>query len=67
MASIFGSGELFDTATVRRLYPGGVADYLERFTVALDSAIQLGFILAADREEILQLAAATFPDATSAG
>jgi hypothetical protein len=67
MAPIFGSGELFDTATVRRLYPGGVADYLERFTVALDSAIQLGFILAADREEILQLAAATFPDATSAG
>jgi hypothetical protein len=62
MASIFGSGELFDTATVRRLYPGGVADYLERFTVALNSAIQLGFILAADREEILQLATATFPD-----
>jgi Alpha/beta hydrolase domain len=62
MASIFGSGELFDTATVCRLYPGGVADYLERFTVALDSAIQSGFILAADREEILQLATATFPD-----
>ncbi len=62
MASIFGSGELFDTATVRRLYPGGAADYLERFTAALDSAIQSGFILAADREEILQLAAATFPD-----
>ena len=60
MASIFGSGELFDTATVRRLYPDGAADYLERFTVALDSAIQSGFILAADREEIRQLAAATF-------
>jgi Alpha/beta hydrolase domain len=62
MASIFGSGELFDTATVRRLYPGGAADYLERFTAALDSAIQSGFILSADRDEILQLAAATFPD-----
>jgi hypothetical protein len=62
MASIFGSGELFDADTVRRLYPGGAADYLERFTSALDSAIQSGFILAADREEILQLAAATFPD-----
>jgi hypothetical protein len=67
MASIFGSGELFDATTVRRLYPGGAADYLERFTTALDSAIQSGFILAADRDEILQLAAATFPDATSAG
>jgi hypothetical protein len=62
MSSIFGSGELFDTGTVRRLYPGGTADYLERFTAALDSAIESGFILAADREEVLQLAAATFPD-----
>jgi Alpha/beta hydrolase domain len=62
MSSIFGSGEPFDNAAVRRLYPGGVADYLERFTSALDSSIQSGFILAADREEILRLAAATFPD-----
>ena len=62
MSAIFGSGELFDAAAVRRLYPGGAADYLERFTAALDSAIRSGFILAADREEILQLAAATFPD-----
>jgi Alpha/beta hydrolase domain len=65
MASIFGSGELFDAVTVRRLYPGGAADYLERFTAALDSAIQPGFILTADREEILRLAAATFPDAVT--
>jgi hypothetical protein len=65
MASIFGSGELFDAATVQRLYPGGVADYLERFTASLDAAIQSGFILAADREEILALAAATFPDTRS--
>jgi hypothetical protein len=62
MASIFGSGELFDAATVRRLYPGGVADYLLRFGASLDTAIEAGFLLAADREEILQLAAATFPD-----
>jgi hypothetical protein len=64
MASIFGSGEVFDAATVRRLYPGGVQDYLERFTASLDSAIEAGFILAADREEILQLAAATFSGAS---
>ncbi|HXO56988.1 MAG TPA: alpha/beta hydrolase domain-containing protein, partial [Mycobacterium sp.] len=61
MSSIFGSGELFDAATVQRLYPGGVADYLERFTASLDTVIQSGFLLAADREEILELAAATFP------
>jgi hypothetical protein len=61
MASIFGSGEPFDTATLRRLYPGGIADYLQSFAAALDSAIRAGFILPADREEIVQLAAATFP------
>ncbi len=63
MSAIFGSGEPFDADTRRRLYPGGVADYLERFSASLDSTIRSGFILAADREEILQLAAATFPDA----
>jgi hypothetical protein len=65
MSAIFGSGELFDAAAQRRLYSGGAADYLERFTAALDSAIQSGFVLAADREEILQLAAATFPRPTN--
>lgn len=62
MSSIFGSGELFDANTIRRLYPGGGAQYLESFTAALDVAIATGFILPADRAEILQLAAATFPD-----
>ena len=61
MAAIFGSGEPFDAATLRRLYPGGLEQYLERFTAALDEAIDAGFILAADRSEILQLAAATYP------
>jgi Alpha/beta hydrolase domain len=61
MAAIFGSGEPFDAATLRRLYPGGLTEYLESFTVALDSAIESGFILPADRAEILALAAATYP------
>lgn len=61
MTAIFGSGERFDDATVRRLYPGGAGEYLERFTAALDRAIQSGFILAADRAEILELADATYP------
>jgi Alpha/beta hydrolase domain len=61
MSSIFGSGEPFDAATVQRLYPGGATEYLERFAAALDSAIQAGFILTADRDEIVELAAATFP------
>ena len=61
MSKIFGSGELFDTATLSRLYPGGSAEYLAQFTQALDQAITSGFIVAADRREILELAAATFP------
>ena len=65
MAALFGSGEPFDEATLRRLYPGGVAEYLERFTAALDTAIGSGFILAADRAEILELAGATYPGGDS--
>ena len=63
MAMIFGSGEPFDAATLSRLYPGGAEEYLDNFTAALDKAIQSGFILAADRAEILELAAATYPNA----
>ena len=61
MSFIFGSGEPFDAAALEALYPGGAAEYLERFTAALDSAIEAGFIVPADRSEILELAAATFP------
>jgi len=60
MSTLFGSGERFDTATLGRLYPAGSADYLPRFTRALDQAIEAGFIVPADRPEILELAAATF-------
>jgi hypothetical protein len=65
MSAIFGSGEPFDTATLHGLYPGGTDEYLEGFAAALDTAIQSGFILPADRAEILQLAAATYPHAQS--
>jgi hypothetical protein len=62
MAAIFGSGEPFDAATLHRLYPGGAEQYLDSFTAALDTAIRSGFILPADRDEILQLAAVTYPN-----
>jgi hypothetical protein len=61
LLAIFGSGEPFDPETVARLYPGGRAEYVQRFTAALDAAIAGGFLLAADRQEILELAAATYP------
>jgi hypothetical protein len=61
MAWLFGCGEPFDAATLRRLYPGGPTEYLDSFTASLDTAIGSGFILAADRSEILALAAAAYP------
>jgi hypothetical protein len=61
MSFLFGSGEVFDAATLHALYPGGSAEYLERFSEALDRAGAAGVILAADRSEILELAAATYP------
>ena len=57
MAMLFGSGEVFDDATLARLYPGGATEYVARFTEALDAAIAAGFLLAADRDEIVELAA----------
>ena len=61
MAMLFGSGEVFDADTLARLYPGGAAEYVARFAESLDTAIDAGFLLAADRQEILDLAAATYP------
>jgi Alpha/beta hydrolase domain len=61
LAMLFGRAEPFDSATLGRLYPGGAADFLDRFTGALDRAIESGFIVPADRAEILELAAATYP------
>jgi len=45
---------------LRRLYPGGKSEYLERFTESLDATIRAGFLVRADRSEILELAAATY-------
>ncbi len=64
MSFLFGSGEMFDEDAVSRLYPGGADDYLGRFTAALDRAIEGGFIVPADRVEILELATANFPAVT---
>ncbi len=61
LLAIFGSGQPFDAATLAELYPGGGAEYLERFTAALDEAIAAGVLLTTDRAEILELAEATGP------
>ena len=58
---LFGRTEPFDEATLSTLYPAGQAEYLERFEASLDTAIAAGFILAEDRAEILEVAAASYP------
>jgi hypothetical protein len=60
LAHLFGSGEPFDDETRAKLYPGGKSEYLERFTESLDATIAAGYLVRADREEILELAAATY-------
>lgn len=61
MGALFGTSRPFDDATLQRLYPGGKADYLKRFEASLEATIAAGFILDADRDEILALAGATYP------
>ncbi len=60
-AMLFGRTEPFDDATLSTLYPGGKNEYLQRFEAALDATIAAGFLLGEDREEILGLAAASYP------
>jgi len=59
-AWIVGIGEPFDPAKLGELYPGGQVQYMDRFEVALTAAIQGGFILPDDKQEILNIAALSF-------
>jgi hypothetical protein len=60
IVALFGTTELFDRPQLDRLYPGGKADYLGKVEASLERAIAAGFILAADRREILDLAAVSW-------
>lgn len=51
-----GSGEPMTRTELETLYPHGKADYLRRFTTALDAAIVAGHIVREDRAEILAIA-----------
>lgn len=62
MGILFGSGEPLDDATLERLYPDGLTDYLTRFETSLDASISAGFLLPSDRTEILALATAMYPE-----
>lgn len=60
-ALLIGTAEPFDQATLDKLYPGGKAEYLNKFTGALDESIKAGYILPEDKTEILALAEAQYP------
>ncbi len=61
-AQLVGVSEPYDAARLAALYPGGKPDYLRHFTAALDRAIARGHIVAADRSEILAIAAINYPE-----
>jgi hypothetical protein len=60
-AFLFGTTTGLSDADLARLYPGGKADYLEKFEASLESAIDDGFLLPDDRAEILAVAGACWP------
>ena len=65
-APLFGTTAALDPSTVARLYPKGRDDYLTAFTHSLDRTIADGFILEADRDEILAVGTATYELASAA-
>ena len=59
-APLFGTTAALDPSTVTRLYPAGRDDFVAAFTRSLDQTIADRFILDADRDEILAVAAKTY-------
>ena len=53
---LFGRTLPFDTDTLERLYPGGPEEHCQRFEAATDAAVDAGFLLDADADEIRALA-----------
>lgn len=60
LAFLAGVTEPFDAPTLDRLYPGGKSEYLKKFEASLDAAIKAGFIVPADKKEILEIAAISY-------
>lgn len=59
---LFGTTLPFSAEELAQLYPAGRDSYLKQFGESLAQAVHKGFILAADAEEIRQLAAAAYPE-----
>jgi hypothetical protein len=59
-AILFGTAEPFTPAQLAKLYPGGKTQYLKEFEASLDATIKSGFILPADKDEIMGIAAVMY-------
>jgi hypothetical protein len=57
-AFLFGMTAPLAPERLAALYPGGRDDYVARFAAALDDTVAAGYLLAADRDEILAVATA---------
>ena len=60
-AILFGTTTPFDARRSPRSIPAAVTTTSRAFTDALDETIAAGFVLADDRDEILAVAAASYP------
>lgn len=58
---LFGTTAPLPRGRLEALYPGGQADYLDKFQAALERATHAGFLLKEDHPEVLGLAAAAYP------
>jgi hypothetical protein len=57
-AFLFGTTAALAPERLATRYPGGRDDYVAGFTAALDGTVAAGYLLAADRDEILAVATA---------
>ena len=61
LTALFGSTRQLDETQLHKLYPGGRSQYLREFGRHVDTVVAAGFMLAADKEEILAVAAEACP------
>jgi Alpha/beta hydrolase domain len=61
IAVLFGTTRAFDDAELARRYPGGRDEYAARFREATERAVDAGFLLPDDLEEMVALATAAYP------
>jgi hypothetical protein len=61
LAMLLGTTREFNSTELARRYPGGRGEYAAGFLAATSRAVSAGFLLPADVDEIVALAAAAYP------